>query len=160
MRIPGTDAADSRRSADAALGPGKGKEKVAPSRSASKARSWSLSRGTETSSGDIATETLSEEIAPLERKRRLVHSDGSVVNGLPLPRQQASKKAATPQPDPKVATSIVLGGYGGGGSTTTIKEATVVVAATTAKKAAEAASAKEAAVVKKAAEAVATEEAT
>jgi hypothetical protein len=69
------DAVSSRRSADAASGPDKGKEKVALSGAASKARSLSLSSNTETSS---------EEIAPLERKRRLVCSDGSTVNRLPL----------------------------------------------------------------------------
>jgi hypothetical protein len=76
VHIPGTDATGSWRSANATSGPDKGKEKVASSEAASKARSWSLSSDTKTSS---------EEIAPLERKSRLVHSDGSAVDGLPLP---------------------------------------------------------------------------
>jgi hypothetical protein len=75
VHILGMDAADSRRSADAASGPGKGKEKIAPFGSSSKVGSWSASSETETSS---------EEIAPLERKRRLDHSDRSTVSRLLL----------------------------------------------------------------------------
>jgi hypothetical protein len=77
VHIPGTGAVCSRRSADVASGPSKGKEKVAPSRSASKGRSWPTSSNIETSS---------EEAAPLERKRRLVCSDGSLVDELLLPK--------------------------------------------------------------------------
>jgi hypothetical protein len=53
MHIPGTDAAGSRRSADATSGPGKRKEKVVPSGSASKGKSWSPSRDVEVSSEEI-----------------------------------------------------------------------------------------------------------
>jgi hypothetical protein len=60
-----------------APGSGKGKEKVVPSRSASKVGSRSLS--------DDA-ETLSEDDLPLQRRNRLYHSDGSVVGGAPLSR--------------------------------------------------------------------------
>jgi hypothetical protein len=145
MQMPRIDAAGSWRSADVTSGPRKGKEKAAPSRSASKARSWSLSSHTKTSS---------EEIAPLERKRRLVHSDGSVINGLPLPWQQDPKKATAPQSIPKAMVAIVLGGSGTGGSTTIVKEATAVAAVMAAKKAKEAAVANEVVAVKKATEAV------
>jgi hypothetical protein len=139
--IPGTDAAGARRGAGAASGPDKGKEKIAPSGSASKVNSSSASSDTETST---------EEIAFLDRNRRLVRSDGSAVNGLPLLGQQAPKKAATPRPDPKVVAATVHGGSSGGGSVTSFKE---VVAATTAvapKKAAEAATPEEVPAVKKA----------
>jgi hypothetical protein len=121
--IPGKDVVDSWRSDDAALGPGRGKENAVPFGSASKARSWSLS-------GD--TETSSEETTPPERKRRLIRSDRSLIDGLPLPGQQAPKKAVAPQPIPKATTSMVPGGFGGGRFAATAKEATVV------KKAAEA----------------------
>jgi hypothetical protein len=82
VHIPGTDAIGGQRSADTTSSLGKGKEKVVSSRFTSKVRSWSPSSDTKTSS---------EEIAPLERKRRVVHSDGPTVNGLPLLGQQAPK---------------------------------------------------------------------
>jgi hypothetical protein len=85
VHSPRMGAIDSRRGADVTSGPGKGKEKVAPYGSASKARSWLASSNIETSS---------EEAAPVERKMRLTHSDRSSVDGLPLPEQQAPKKAA------------------------------------------------------------------
>jgi hypothetical protein len=78
VHIPGSAAASSRRSGDVASGPDKGKEKAASFGFASKVSSWPAS---------CDTETLSEEVAPLERERRLAHSDGSSVNGLPLPEQ-------------------------------------------------------------------------
>jgi hypothetical protein len=78
VHILGTDVASSRRSADAASGLDKRKEKVAPSESASKVRSQSPSSDVEVSS---------EEIVPLQRKKRLIHSDGSVVGGPPLSGQ-------------------------------------------------------------------------
>jgi hypothetical protein len=62
VHIPRTDVANSRRSVDAASGPGKGKEKT------------------------MDIETSYEEMTHLEWKKRQVHSDGSTVDGLPLPR--------------------------------------------------------------------------
>jgi hypothetical protein len=148
MHIPRTDATNNRRSAGVASGPGKGKEKIVSSGSASKMGSWSASSDTETST---------EEIAPLERKRRLVHSDGSAVSGLPLSGQQAPKKAATPQPVPKVAASMAPGGSGSDGSITAIKEATTATVAVAPKEAMEAAVPEEATAMKKVTE-VAIEE--
>jgi hypothetical protein len=87
VHIPRMDATNSWRSADTTSGSGKGKEKIVSSESASKVGSWS-------SSSDA--KTLSKEIVPLERKRRLVCSDGSTVNKLPLSGQQAPKKATAP----------------------------------------------------------------
>jgi hypothetical protein len=87
VHIPRTDAVGGRRSADTTSGFGKGKEKIASSGCASKVGSRSASSDAEVSS---------EEIAPLERKRRLVHSDGSMVGGPPLSGQQAPKKTAAP----------------------------------------------------------------
>jgi hypothetical protein len=88
VHIPGTDAADGRRSADTALSSGKGKGKIASSRSASKV-------GSQSPSSDA--EALPKEIASLERKRRLVCGDGSIVGGPPLSGQQPPKKATAPQ---------------------------------------------------------------
>jgi hypothetical protein len=82
VHIPGMGAAGSRRSADTVLGPSKGKEKIASSGLASKLGSWLASSDNETSS---------KEIVPVERKRRLVRSDGSSVDGLLLPGQKAPK---------------------------------------------------------------------
>jgi hypothetical protein len=82
--IPRMGAASSGRSADITSVLGKGKEKVAPSRSASTVRSWLASSD---------TETLSEEAAPLERRRGLDRTDGSSVDELPTLEQQAPKKA-------------------------------------------------------------------
>jgi hypothetical protein len=144
MHIPGTDVADNRRSAGATSGPGMGKEKIAPSGSASKVGSWSASKDLETST---------EEIAPLGRKRRLVRSDGSVVLG-----QQAPKKATTLQSNLKVAASMVSGMSGGGESITTVKEGTTATAVAALKKAAVAAVPREDVAAKKATK-VAVEEA-
>jgi hypothetical protein len=62
VHIAGTCAAGTWRTDDVASSLGKGKEKVVSFGSASKARSWTASSDTKTSS---------EEAAPLERKRRL-----------------------------------------------------------------------------------------
>jgi hypothetical protein len=75
VHIPETGVAGSWRSADITLGPSKGKEKATPSRSTSKARSWSTPSDTEMSP---------EDTVPRVRRMRLVHSDGSSVDELPL----------------------------------------------------------------------------
>jgi hypothetical protein len=142
VHIPGMNVADGRRNADTTSSFGKEKEKIASSGSASKVSSWSASSDVEASP---------EEIAPLERKRRLVHSDGSAVGGPPLSGQQAPKKAAAPQPDPKVAVLMVLGS--GGGSGTSVMEAAAAATAAVVKKAVEATATKETAAAKKATEA-------
>jgi hypothetical protein len=169
VHIPRMDATGGRRCADTTSGSGKGKGKIALSGLASKVGSRSPSSDAKMSF---------EEIDPLERKRRLVHSDGFAVGGPSLSVQQATKKAVTPQPDPKAAVSMALSGSGDGRFVTSVKEdATAAVAiarkkvvemttakeATTVKKATEAAAAKKAAevaTVKKAAEEVAIHEAT
>jgi hypothetical protein len=151
VHIPRTGAAGSGRSAHITSVPGKGKEKAAPSGSASKARSWLASSD---------TETLSEEAAPLERRRRLAQTDGSSVDGLPTLEQQAPKKAAASQSIPWVVASMVSGGSNGSsgnGSVATVKEATTTVVAVKAKKVADVAVVKEATVAKKAIEVVAEE---
>jgi hypothetical protein len=76
MHIPKTDAVGGRRSADTTPVASKGKGKIAPSRSAIKADSRSPSSD---------AEALAEEIAPLQRKRMLIHSDGSTNCGPPPP---------------------------------------------------------------------------
>jgi hypothetical protein len=63
--------------ADTAKGPGKGKEKMALSRSASRPSS--------------DTKTSSEGTISLVKRMRLVCSDGSIVDGVPLSGQQAPK---------------------------------------------------------------------
>jgi hypothetical protein len=72
VHIPGMVVATDWRSANTAMSSGKGKEKIAPSGSASKVGSRSPS---------INVEALSKEINPLQRKRRLFPSDGSTVGG-------------------------------------------------------------------------------
>jgi hypothetical protein len=72
VHIPGTDATGGRRGADATSGSSKGKGKIAPSGLASNV-------GFRSPSNDI--EMSFEEIAPLERKRRLICSDGFTVDG-------------------------------------------------------------------------------
>jgi Mrp family chromosome partitioning ATPase len=114
VQIPGADVAGGWRSADIALGSSRGKGKIAPSGSASKAGSWSPSSN---------TEAATEEIAPPESRTRLIRGDGSVVGGPPLLGQQAPKKATAPQPDLKVAVMTVSSRSGGGRSATTVKEA-------------------------------------
>jgi hypothetical protein len=141
VHILGTDAVGSQRSADTTSGSGKGKEKISSSESASKVGSRSPSSDAEVSS---------EEVTPLQRKKRLVHSDGSTIGGTSLSGHQAPKKAAAPQPDPKAVASMVPGGSGGGGSTTTVKEAATAAVFAAAKKAVEAATTKEVTVAKKA----------
>jgi hypothetical protein len=76
VNIPRMGAVGSWRSDVATSGSGNGKKKIAPSGPAPKVGSWSASSDTEMSF---------EEIAPLERRRRQVCSDGSLVDGLPLP---------------------------------------------------------------------------
>jgi hypothetical protein len=75
VHIPRTGVAGSWRNADITLGPSKGKEKAAPSRSTSKVRSWSTPSDTEMSS---------EDTVPRVRRMSLVHSNGSSVDELPL----------------------------------------------------------------------------
>jgi hypothetical protein len=148
VQIPGTDAVGDKRSANTTSGPDKGKGKIASSGSAAKA-------GSRSSSSNI--EALSEEIVPLERKRRLVRGDGFAVGGPSLSGQQTPKKAATLQPDPKAAVMMVSSRSNGGRSVVTVKEATAVAMA---KKAASTSVAKEVVAAKHAAEAKAAEEAT
>jgi hypothetical protein len=142
VHIPEMNVTDGRRNADTTSSFGKEKEKIASSGSASKVSSRSASSGVEASP---------KEIAPLERKRRLVHSDGSAVGGPPLSGQQALKKAAAPQPDPKAVVLMVLGS--GGGSGTSVMEAAAAATAVVVKKVVEATATKETAAAKKATEA-------
>jgi hypothetical protein len=90
-------AAGSQRSDDVTSDPSKGKEKVVPYRPAPKV-------GTCTASSDA--EMSYEDTIPLVRRMRLVHSDGSSVDGLLLSRQQAP----APQPIPKAAVLTVQAG--------------------------------------------------
>jgi hypothetical protein len=136
MHIPRMDVVSSWRSADAASGPDMGKEKVVPSGPAHKV-------GSRIASSDIKTSC--EDIVPPVRRMRLVRSDGSSVDGLPLLGQQAPKQALAPQLIPKAAASTVPGRSNGGGSAAKVREATIVAAVTIAKKALDVAAAKEAA---------------
>jgi hypothetical protein len=131
--IPRMDVVSSWRSADAASGPNMGNEKVVLSRPAHKV-------GSRIASSDIKTSC--EDIVPPVRRMRLVRSDGSSVDGLPLLGQQAPKQALAPQLIPKAATSTVPGRSNGGGSATKVREATIVAAITIAKKALDAAATK------------------
>jgi hypothetical protein len=82
VHITGMDVVGSRGSADATLGPGKGKEKATSFGSAPKAGSCTASSDTDMSSKDRI---------PLVRRMSLVHSDMSSIDGLLLPGQQAPK---------------------------------------------------------------------
>jgi hypothetical protein len=99
-------------------------------------------------------------MAPLVKRMRLVHSDGSMVDCLPLPGQQAPKQVPTMQPILKAATSMVPGGYGSSGSVTAVKEAAIAAVAVASKKVADAMAAKEAMMEKKVASVKTAEEAT
>jgi hypothetical protein len=110
-----------------------GKGKVASSGSAFKATSQTILSDTEVSSDDDL---------PLQRRKRLYHSDRFTV-GRPLPSvQHALGPATASQPNPKVVASMATGpgGSGHSGFTMSVKEA---VGTTVAKEVADAATAKE-----------------
>jgi hypothetical protein len=66
-----------------------------------------------------------EDDAPLQRRMRWLHSDGSAVSGPLLSGQSALEVAATSRPDLRAMASIVPNGSDGNGSTSTAREASV-----------------------------------
>jgi hypothetical protein len=77
VQIPGMDAANDRHGTHITTGSSKGKGKAMPY----------------VGSGD---EVLSVEDIPLQRRRRLLRSDGPVVGGSPLSGEQVPKMATMP----------------------------------------------------------------
>jgi hypothetical protein len=88
VQIPIMDGVGGQRSAGPSSGSSKAKEKVAPFRPTPKEGSRSPSRDAGASTGPIA---------PSEKKRRLVHSDGSSISKLTLVGQHALSKAIAKQ---------------------------------------------------------------
>jgi hypothetical protein len=82
VQIPGMDATGGRCGTDTAMGSSKGKGKAAPS----------------ISSDD---EVSSNEDIHLQRQRRLLCSDKSMVGKPPLSWERAAEKVTAPQPDPR-----------------------------------------------------------
>jgi hypothetical protein len=129
VQIPRSDAAGGRGGTDTAMSSSKGKGKAV------------LSVGSDDG-------VSSDDDMPLQRRRWLLHSDGSLVSGPPLSGEWVPEKVTVPQLDPMVtsSTTTMTGGSGSSGSAKTVEEAVNAVAATTAKKAADVVDAKEVAV--------------
>jgi hypothetical protein len=150
MQIPGMDAAGGRRGTNTITGSTKGKGKVAPS-----------------VGGD--DEVSSDDGIPLQRRRRLLRSAGSMTSGPLLSGEWVLLKVTMPQPTPMAAVLMLTTfGGSGSGSAKTVKEVVDAAATIVAKKAVCEASAKEAmakwttdvATVRKATDHVAAQKAT